>query len=124
MLISRSNKKIIGITIGDPGGIGPEVILKSFQEGTLERHLSGKDSSNVFFVCIGSVDVLEKTHDLLGSKVKFHVIPSLEEKFLQHDALNILDIIRYVANDFYLFFSLTESLKIAQKNIIVNNGEP
>ena len=33
----KKNKPVIGITMGDPSGIGPEIILKSFQKPAIRN---------------------------------------------------------------------------------------
>lgn len=58
----------IGITLGDPGGIGPEVTLKS---------LSRKDvSSSSNFILFGSRSVIQKTLEYLGLPMDIPTISS------------------------------------------------
>jgi 4-phospho-D-threonate 3-dehydrogenase / 4-phospho-D-erythronate 3-dehydrogenase len=91
MPTSPSSKKIIGITIGDPGGIGPEVIIKSLQTPSLQRHLARHTSSNVFFVCIGSQSVLEKNIKMTNSSLPLNLIASIDADRLRSDALNVVE---------------------------------
>ena len=55
--------KRIGITMGDPAGIGPEIIVKTLLE--MPEH----DRSNS--VVIGNLPRLERANDLLGAKLVF-----------------------------------------------------
>ena len=55
--------KRIGITMGDPAGIGPEIIVKTLLE------MSERDRSNS--VVIGNLPRLERANDLLGAKLVF-----------------------------------------------------
>jgi 4-hydroxythreonine-4-phosphate dehydrogenase len=55
--------KRIGITMGDPAGIGPEIIVKTLLE------MSEHDRSNS--VVIGNLPRLERANDLLGAKLVF-----------------------------------------------------
>jgi len=52
------NRKLILVTSGDPAGIGPEVIIKSFFE---------KRASSFFI--IGRVEVFEKTAKFLNKNL-------------------------------------------------------
>ncbi|MBN1493888.1 MAG: 4-hydroxythreonine-4-phosphate dehydrogenase PdxA [Candidatus Omnitrophica bacterium] len=92
MPTSRSNNKIIGISIGDPGGIGPEVILKSFQSEYLQRHLTAQRGANVFFVCFGSMAVLERNRVIARSTVQLNAISDIKDPLLKPSVLNVLDI--------------------------------
>ena len=49
-------RKIIGITLGDPAGIGPEILLKGFEEIKKEREF--------FQVVIGDISVIEKNIEI------------------------------------------------------------
>ena len=53
----------IGITMGDPAGIGPEIIVKTLQE------MLPEDRSRV--VVIGNIDVLERASRLIGKGLIF-----------------------------------------------------
>ena len=76
-------KPIIAITMGDPGGIGPEIILKSLQ---------GISPQKAVYMVIGSGEVFQFASDRLKLPIRFHVIPTLEPSFLSHDQVNLLDI--------------------------------
>ena len=54
----------IGITIGDPAGIGPEIAVKALADADLRR---GAD-----FVLIGSIDLLRSVSSSLGLSLTFH----------------------------------------------------
>lgn len=95
MPTSRSNNTIIAVTMGDPGGIGPEVILKSFAAEALQRHLTQQSDSNVFFVYIGSRAVLERQQTLLGAHVPLVSVDAVSEDTLSSRCLNVYDCTRY-----------------------------
>ena len=78
-------KPIIALTMGDPGGIGPEVIVKS-----LEHILSDK----VIYMVIGSEEVFQYASECFHLDFRPHLIPTLERSFLDEDQLNFLDITR------------------------------
>lgn len=77
-------KPIIAITMGDPGGVGPEVIAKAFK--------GFKPSAGVHYLLIGSKDVFDFLADSSGVSLPLHVIPTLEDGFLHGDTVNFLDI--------------------------------
>ena len=69
-------KPIIGITMGDAAGIGPEIILKSF------RH-----HPELFSLCrplvMGSAEVMQFYDEQLRTNVPMNVISSLQDAVLQ-----------------------------------------
>ncbi|MGH9947448.1 MAG: 4-hydroxythreonine-4-phosphate dehydrogenase PdxA [Pyrinomonadaceae bacterium] len=60
---SRSNRTIIGITMGDAAGIGPEIVIKSVVDGELNKIIRP--------VLIGDRGLLERTGSSLGIEVAF-----------------------------------------------------
>jgi len=56
---------IVSISLGDPGGIGPEIVLKS---------LIQSKRRNVKYILFGSFDVLSQQHRFLGSSLKIKSI--------------------------------------------------
>ncbi|MBN1688875.1 MAG: 4-hydroxythreonine-4-phosphate dehydrogenase PdxA [Candidatus Omnitrophica bacterium] len=77
-------KPIIAITMGDPGGIGPEVIAKSLQYF--------KKSEECHYVMIGVRSAFEILDKKLGLRFPCHFVSSLDSEQLRKDAINFLDI--------------------------------
>ena len=76
-------QNIIGLTMGDPAGIGPEIILKSFLDDRVKAYP---------VVVIGSFDVMDKVMKVIGiSGIKLKRIQSVEEADFQLGTLNIID---------------------------------
>ncbi|CAH0527868.1 D-threonate 4-phosphate dehydrogenase [Allocatenococcus thiocycli] len=77
-------KGVIGITMGDPAGIGPEIILKALAEDSL---------SGTNCVVIGSVEVLEEVlkQDLAPSQ-EINVINKVSEANFSTGVVNVIDI--------------------------------
>ena len=74
----------IGITMGDPSGIGPEIILKSYEH----RRISNKR-----IVVIGDFNVMSKAFNLVRpASFKLHRISEIRECDFTPSCLNILDI--------------------------------
>lgn len=57
-------KNNIGITMGDPAGVGPEIILKAFKD----NHL--KDTNQI--IIIGDLEVLKKLNQKLSFSISFN----------------------------------------------------
>jgi len=67
----NQTRPVIGISMGDPVGIGPEILLKAL------------GSSEVFECCrpvvLGDAAVLGKTNDLLGANLHFNIVSSMDQ---------------------------------------------
>lgn len=75
--------KIVAITMGDPAGIGPEIIVKALQSDVLK---------NVHSVVIGSAELLNKQLDMgLFSNVSFNVIDKVSEANFSPNIINVID---------------------------------
>ena len=72
--------KKLGITMGDPAGIGPEIIIKALGDGT---EFEGK------YVVYGAVDILKHYNDSFGFDCKFKEIQAPEE--YEDGFINVID---------------------------------
>ncbi len=77
-------KPIVAITMGDPGGIGPEVIARTIQDP--------KKFKDVFLLLIGTGVVFEFLEDRLPLRLPLNPIPTLTRDFLRDDSVNFLDV--------------------------------
>ncbi|NLK08952.1 MAG: 4-hydroxythreonine-4-phosphate dehydrogenase PdxA [Firmicutes bacterium] len=71
---------LIGITMGDASGIGPELVLKAF----CDQELSGD------FIVIGDYEILAACSEILGYSAPLHKIHHLSES--QQGMLNVWDL--------------------------------
>ena len=71
---------LIGVTMGDPNGIGPEIILNSFQKGEIRKDL----------VVIGDYQVMDFCNRLLQYQVPLNRIGDLDQK--EEGKLNVFDL--------------------------------
>ncbi len=78
--------KIVALTLGDPGGIGPEVSLKALDI------ILKKKPAGVKFLLIGPPEIFEYHRKKLGLKVKFNIVDCVEDELLLFGCINILDI--------------------------------
>lgn len=77
-------KPIIGITMGDAAGIGPEVIVKAL--GYKEIYENCKP------VVIGDASILEKVLPIVQSKLKIHTIQNPAEAKYEYGLIDVIDL--------------------------------
>lgn len=77
-------KPLIGISMGDPSGIGPEICVKSVTDDTVIRQCRP--------VIVGSAEVLRRAAALLGSDMPVHFIGEVPDAGFREGAINIYDI--------------------------------
>jgi 4-phospho-D-threonate 3-dehydrogenase / 4-phospho-D-erythronate 3-dehydrogenase len=77
------NKPIIGITMGDPAGVGPEIIMKSLKDAQLY------DSCKPFV--IGDAAILERADQFVRTGLRIHKITSLSEAQFQPGTVDCFD---------------------------------
>ena len=70
--------------MGDPGGVGPEVIAKSIQDP--------QRFSDAFLLLIGTSVVFEFLEEELRLRLPLNPIPTLHRDFLRDDSVNFLDV--------------------------------
>ena len=75
---------IIALTMGDPAGIGPEVIVKSFQDDTLPLQAR--------VVVIGDARLLQETAKKYASEVLIRKIDRPDEGWYQTRTIDIIDL--------------------------------
>jgi 4-phospho-D-threonate 3-dehydrogenase / 4-phospho-D-erythronate 3-dehydrogenase len=78
------NSPILGITIGDPAGIGPEITLKALQEKEIYE-ISRP-------IVIGSRQVLELTAKQMGLEVQFYSVRQPVEGRFTFGTVDVLDV--------------------------------
>ena len=76
MPTSLSSKPVLALTMGDPAGIGPEIILKALAKPAV------KNLAN--YIVVGDLKILNKTKDVLEK----HHVPCLKDL----SGINILDL--------------------------------
>jgi 4-hydroxythreonine-4-phosphate dehydrogenase len=90
--MDRQKKIICGITMGDPSGIGPEIILKSFERATIK---------NKNIVIIGDYDIMVSSlKQLKITSFKLNRVLKVSECQYDHGVLNILDLNLINMNEF------------------------
>lgn len=77
-------KPILGITMGDAAGIGPELVLKAFAKPELYAMCRP--------LCIGSLDAMEFYKKRLNINVSFHAVKDPGHARYQPGILDVLDL--------------------------------
>jgi 4-hydroxythreonine-4-phosphate dehydrogenase len=90
--MDRQKKIICGITMGDPSGIGPEIILKSFEKAVIR---------NKKIVIIGDYNIMAASLEKLKiTSFKLKRIHNVSENEYNKGVLNILDLQLINMNEF------------------------
>ena len=90
--MTKKNTTTICITMGDPSGIGPEIILKSFEKPNIR---------NSKIVVIGDYNIMQAMYDILKIKsFTLRRIHDVDECLYDKNVLNILDLQLVNMNDF------------------------
>lgn len=75
---------IIALTMGDPAGIGPEIIVKAFQDETLSFHTR--------VLVIGDAKLLQRTAKQVAPEILVHSVTSPEEGWYQPCTIDVIDL--------------------------------
>jgi 4-hydroxythreonine-4-phosphate dehydrogenase len=79
-----STLPIVGITIGDVNGIGPEIVVKSLEEAALHQKCRP--------LVIGDPQVVERAMNLVGSKQKIHITRTVAESQFKIGTIDVLKV--------------------------------
>jgi 4-hydroxythreonine-4-phosphate dehydrogenase len=85
-------KPIIAIPLGDPAGIGPEIVVKSLADEAVLREAD--------CVVIGAKKVIEKAMEMTGTELNIHVIDTPKEGNYQEGTLNLIDLDNISPDDY------------------------
>ncbi|KIR01453.1 4-hydroxythreonine-4-phosphate dehydrogenase [Lachnospiraceae bacterium TWA4] len=77
--------KIIGITMGDPASIGPEITVKAFSDPELYKKCHP--------LVVGDAKVLEKAREVVGkSQIKIHAIEQVKDAKFEYGTIDVIDL--------------------------------
>lgn len=79
-----SNKPIIGITMGDAAGIGPEIIVKALNHEDVYQKCNP--------LVIGDAKTLEKVKPIVQSSLKIHAIKEPSEAKYEYGTIDVIDL--------------------------------
>ena len=77
-------RPLIGVTIGDPAGVGPEIVARAVANPSL--HQQGR------LLVIGSAPVVEKAVHLIGGALSIHPIAAADQGIYAPGTLDLMDV--------------------------------
>lgn len=77
-------KSRIAVTLGDPAGIGPEIVAKTFNEKELYEQAQ--------LVLVGDKFVLEKALEVTGLDLKINVIDKVDDGLYEYGTIDLIDL--------------------------------
>jgi len=87
-----NGKPVVGITMGDASGIGPEVIVKCLVDESVYEACNP--------IVIGVADVVEDVASRLGMKVKVNAVKDIEEANFSFGTIDVLDLGNLALSEF------------------------
>ena len=78
------NKPIIAVPIGDPGGIGPEIVAKALVDPIVEEGAA--------CVIIGDRKIMENAIKITGASLEIKIIKDPKEGDYRKGILNLIDL--------------------------------
>ncbi|MBN1184872.1 MAG: 4-hydroxythreonine-4-phosphate dehydrogenase PdxA [Bacteroidales bacterium] len=84
MKVDSTYKPLLAVTMGDPSGIGPEIVVKTFSNPVLLNKCRP--------VLIGHAPIMEKVAGILGVKLKFNVIKDVKNALFIPSTMDIFEI--------------------------------
>jgi 4-phospho-D-threonate 3-dehydrogenase / 4-phospho-D-erythronate 3-dehydrogenase len=77
-------RPLIAITIGDPAGIGPEIVVRALNKAEIYKHVRP--------LVIGSKKILERVAQVVDNKMNFNSVNSPENGKYMHGIIDVFDI--------------------------------
>ncbi|NLW52914.1 MAG: 4-hydroxythreonine-4-phosphate dehydrogenase PdxA [Tissierellia bacterium] len=103
----------IAVTLGDPAGIGPEIVVKTFEKKELYEMAD--------MVLIGDKFVLEKALKVTNSDLKINVIETVEEGKYEYGTIDLIDL--GIITEDYEFGQVNAKCGEASYRYIMKAGE-
>ena len=82
--VARSWRPRLAITMGDPAGVGPEIIVRALDEPSIARHSQ--------LLVVGDASVMEAAVRCVGSRVQVRRIRDLAGAKSERGMLNVVDL--------------------------------
>lgn len=77
-------RPVIAIPIGDPAGVGPEIVVKAL--------CNEKVKQDADCIVVGDRKICENAIRITGERLKIHVIHQVEEAVFQDGVMNLMDL--------------------------------
>jgi len=79
-----ASKPTLGITMGDPAGVGPEIIIKALSDPNVHEFCKP--------LVVGDAGVINKASHIIGSDCNIHTVSSVGECVFKPGIINIFDL--------------------------------
>ena len=76
-------RKILGITMGDPAGVGPEITVKALQDPKVYESCKP--------LVVGDAAILERACSIVGADCRIHPVADPGEGLYEPGTIDILD---------------------------------
>lgn len=80
--MSLSRVPVVAVTMGDPAGIGPEIVAKVFVEGGLRGHV----------LVVGDAGAMRRALSLVGAGFSVHAIADVSAARFDADTIDVIDV--------------------------------
>lgn len=80
--MALSRVPVVAVTMGDPAGIGPEIVAKAFAEGGLRGHI----------LVVGDAAVMRRAVALVGADIGVHPVSDVSAARFDGDAIDVIDV--------------------------------
>jgi 4-phospho-D-threonate 3-dehydrogenase / 4-phospho-D-erythronate 3-dehydrogenase len=95
-MIGSSGRPFVGVTLGDPAGIGPEIVVRALAEGGRPAS-SGHDAEADLYelsrpVVIGDRGVLERAARVLGVHLRLNLVQQAGEGRFEPGVVDLLEV--------------------------------
>ena len=77
-------KPIIGITMGDPAGVGPEITVKALAHQEIYEQCAP--------MVVGDAEVMRRAAKLVSEEIKIHAVKCVEECRFEYGTIDVLDL--------------------------------
>ena len=77
-------KPVVGITMGDPAGVGPEIVIKSLSRKEVYDQCSP--------LAVGDAKIFDRAAKLLGGTVQIHPVHRVEDCLFEYGTIDVFDL--------------------------------
>lgn len=78
-----NNRPVLGITMGDPASIGPEITVKALSDPKVYEKCAP--------LIVGDADVMEEAVKIVGKDIKIHVVNDVKDAIFTYGTIDVYD---------------------------------
>src|SRR5690348_16178012 len=84
-------KPIVAVTMGDPAGVGPEVIVRAWGDAQVHEHVRA--------IVVGHPEIMRRAAELVGRDLTFELLRSPDEFTSVFAAEDVMPVIKACGDD-------------------------